>query len=135
MKGSALNRLIAVSAEGDRGLDSPVCRQFGRAPYFCFVEEEDGRLGECRCLPNPFYDEHKPGQVPLFIKRQGADVILSGKMGESAARIFAHHGLEVATGASGSVQQAVEAFLSGAIKGWQPHDRHGDGPHRHQEAR
>jgi predicted Fe-Mo cluster-binding NifX family protein len=124
-------RLIAVSAEGDRGLDSPVCGRFGHAPFFCFVEEEAGQPGECRCLANPFYTEHQPGRVPLFIKSEGAAVIISGKMGESAARIFAHHGIEVATGASGTVREAVAAFLAGAIKGRRPHDRHGDGAHRH----
>jgi len=126
-----MKRLIAVSAEGDRGLDSPVCGHFGHAPYFCFVEEEAGKLGGCRCLANPFFEDHKPGQVPLFIKEQGANVILSGNMGSSAAQIFSHHGIEVATGASGTVREVVAAFLKGGIKGWQPHEPHGDGPHRH----
>ncbi|HUT98140.1 MAG TPA: NifB/NifX family molybdenum-iron cluster-binding protein [bacterium] len=124
-------RLIAVSAEGDRGLDSPVCGRFGRAPYFCFVEEEAGELGECRCLANPYFEDHRPGRVPLFIKKQGADVIISGRMGPSAAKIFDHHGIEVATGASGTVREAVAAFLTGGMKGRRLHGRRGDGARRH----
>ncbi|OGD75471.1 MAG: hypothetical protein A2Y64_03880 [Candidatus Coatesbacteria bacterium RBG_13_66_14] len=125
-------RLIAVSAEEDRGLDSPVCGRFGHAPYFFFVEEVGGRLGECRCLANPFFEDHQPAQVPLFIKKQGANVIISGNMGSSATQIFSHHGIEVVTGASGTVREAVAAFLKGGIKkGWQPYVHRGDGEHRH----
>ena len=90
---------IAVSADDNNGLDSVVSPHFGRCPY---------------------YDHHQPGQVPGFIRSQGADVMLTGGMGRRALDLFEQYGVEAVTGASGTVRHALERYLGGKLRGAEP---------------
>ena len=107
---------IAVSTENDRGLASTVSAHFGRCPYFTFVDLDGEVVEQVRTIANPFYGNHQPGQVPAFIRDQRAQVMLSGGMGAGAISYFGEYGIEVATGASGTVQEAVEAYLRGELR-------------------
>ena len=127
---------IAVSAEAKNGLESPVSGHFGRCPCFVVVEVEEGEIKGVESLENPFYADHVPGGVPEFIRQIGADVMLAGGMGGRAAQMFAAMGIAVATGASGTVEQAVRAYLEGTLRGFEPcsdegHHHHGGGCGRH----
>jgi len=121
---------IAVTAENNNGLDSLVAQHFGHAPYFILVNVENGEVSGVQGLVNPFINGHAPGQVPGFIKEQGADVMLSGGMGGRAIEFFAQVGIKAATGASGTVRQTLENYLGGALKDAAPCDEsvaHGHG--------
>ena len=123
---------IAVSAEGKDGLASPVSGHFGRCPYFVVVDVEEGEIQKVDTLENPFYANHVPGGVPGFIQQLRAHVMLAGGMGGRAAQMFASMGIGVATGASGTVEQAVQAYLDGTLQGFEPcsdegHHHHGGG--------
>jgi len=122
---------IAVSAENDGGLDSPVSPHFGRCPYFVLVDTNGGALGRVEAVRNPYYGNHQPGQVPAFIQSQGADVMLSGGMGAGAVSYFNQYGIEVATGASGTVRQAIDRYLAGSLRGNQPCCPEDGGHHHH----
>lgn len=111
---------IAVTAESNDGLDSPVCQHFGHAPFFILVEVNEGSVGHVQGMPNPFAEAHQPGQIPAFIKEQQADVMLSGGMGGRAIQFFKELGIETATGASGTVREALEHFLGGKLKSAAP---------------
>lgn len=108
---------IAVTAETNQGLEAPVAGHFGHAPYFTFVDAVDGRLTSIEAVANPFATGHQPGQIPAYIHAQGADAIISGGMGGRAVQFFNEFGVAVATGASGTVGQSVEAFLAGQLGG------------------
>jgi predicted Fe-Mo cluster-binding NifX family protein len=124
-------RLIAVAAEDDRGLDGQVSHHFGRCPYYAIVECEDGRIGPVQVVANPYYNEHSPGKIPLFIKSREVTVMIAGGMGRRAKEIFDHHGIEVATGGRGTVRRTLEDYLGGRMSGYDPcpgrddHGRHG----------
>lgn len=109
--------LIAVSAETNQGVDSLVAHHFGRCPYFALVEVEGGEIQSVKVIDNPYHAAHQPGQVPGFINQQNADVMLSGGMGGRAIQFFTQFGIEAATGASGTVAEAVTHFLEGKLKG------------------
>lgn len=111
---------IAVTAETDQGLDSPVAQHFGHAPYFVLVEVENGAVTAAEVAANPFAESHQPGQIPDFIHAQGAEVMISGGMGGRAIAFFQEVGVQTATGASGTVDQAVQAYLSGTLTGAAP---------------
>jgi predicted Fe-Mo cluster-binding NifX family protein len=111
---------IAVSAGEGIGLESPVSPHFGRCPFFALVDVEGREVGAVRTVPNPYYDQHQPGQVPGFIHSQGADVMLSGGMGGRALSFFRQYGIQAVTGASGIVRDAVEQFLDGSLEGAGP---------------
>lgn len=102
---------IAVSAGENKGLDSVVSPHFGRCPYFVLVELQDGEITEANAIPNPYYNQHEPGQVPGFIHSQGVDVMLTGGMGGRAIAFFQQYGIQAATGASGTVRYALEQYV------------------------
>ncbi|MBC8507799.1 MAG: NifB/NifX family molybdenum-iron cluster-binding protein [Chloroflexi bacterium] len=111
---------IAISAETNNGLDSVVAHHFGRCPFFALVDVDGKEIKEVEVIPNPFYSGHQPGQVPGFIKEQNADVMLSGGMGGRAIQFFQQFNIQTATGASGTVQNALESYLGGNLSGAAP---------------
>ncbi len=121
---------IAVTAETNNGLDSMVAQHFGHAPYFMVVDLENDQVSTVEGVANPFAEAHQPGQIPAFIKELRADVILSGGMGGRAIEFFEELGIKAATGARGTVRQALEHYSGGALKAAAPCDEsvaHGHG--------
>ena len=111
---------IAISADSDRGLESVVSPHFGRCPYFVLVDLEGREVKEVQNIANPFYGNHRPGQVPGFIHQQGANVMLTGGMGSRAIAFFQQYGIEAVTGAYGTIRTALEQYLSGELRGAAP---------------
>ena len=108
---------IAVSADDAQGIDSVVSPHFGRCPYFILVDVEDREVTEISAIENPFYGSHQPGQVPGFIREQGAEVMLTGGMGARAVSFFRQFGIEPVTGASATVRISLEQYLGGDLRG------------------
>lgn len=111
---------IAVSTETDAGLDAPVAGHFGRCPFFTLVDLEGEQIQAVQVVPNPYFPNHEPGQVPGFVHSQGAHVMVTGGMGSRAAAFFAQYGIQPVTGAAGTVRQALEAFRRGELGSWAP---------------
>lgn len=111
---------IAVSAQTNNGMDSHVAGHFGHAPYFAIIEVEDNQAKSVTVLQNPFLAGHQPGQIPEFIHNQGAEVMLSGGMGGRAIQFFEQLGIACATGAAGTIQNALDAYLNGELTGAAP---------------
>ncbi len=125
---------IAVSVETNQGLDSLVAHHFGRCPFFALVDVEGDEIQSATIIENPFYAAHQPGQVPGFIHQQQANVMLSGGMGGRAIQFFDQYGIEAATGASGTVGEAVTSYLEGKIAGASScaeSEAHGHGDEHH----
>ena len=121
-------RTLAIAAMDDGGLDAEVSGHFGRCPWYVVVGLSDGELGEPRVVSTAGAGPHTPGSMPAFVGDLGADVVLAGGMGPKALRLFEGMGIEVATGARGTVREAAAAFVSGELTGTRPcaHD-HADG--------
>jgi predicted Fe-Mo cluster-binding NifX family protein len=121
---------IAISAENENGLDSPVSQHFGRCPYFTLVDVEGQEITGITSVNNPYYGHHEPGQVPAFIKSQGADIMLTGGMGGRAVAFFQQYDIQPVTGASGSARQALQNYLAGELRDVAPcagdHHHHAD---------
>jgi predicted Fe-Mo cluster-binding NifX family protein len=111
---------IAVSSENNQGLESIVSHHFGRCPYYILVDLEGDVVGEVRAIENPFFGQHQPGQVPGFIQSEGVDVMLTGGMGRRAIAFFQEFNIEPVTGAQGTVAQALEQYLGGALQEAEP---------------
>jgi predicted Fe-Mo cluster-binding NifX family protein len=111
---------IAVSADNKNGLESVVSPHFGRCPYFVLVDLEGQEVRELREVDNPYFGNHRPGQVPALINSLGADVMLTGGMGGRAIMFFQEFGIEGVTGAYGTVHQSVERYLGGHLRGAAP---------------
>jgi predicted Fe-Mo cluster-binding NifX family protein len=111
---------ILISAEDDRGLDAQTSTHFGRCPYYTIVDLEGNDISSSGTVENPYYNHHKPGQVPNFIKDQNANVIISGGMGQRAIQLFNDFEIEPITGASGNVRDALAEYLDGRLSGTSP---------------
>ena len=111
---------IAISADDGNGLDSVVSPHFGRCPYFVLVDLDGQEVKAVNAVANPFYGNHRPGQVPALISSYGVDVMLTGGMGHRAIAYFGEFGIQPVTGAAGTVRQSVEGFLGGVLEGAAP---------------
>lgn len=117
---------VAIPADSKDGLDSPISQHFGRCPYFVIVEVEGTEIKGVRAVDNPYSGGHEPGQIPTFVKSQGAEVVITGGMGGRALAFFEQQGIEAVSGASGTVRQALELYLGGELRGFTPCHEHGD---------
>jgi predicted Fe-Mo cluster-binding NifX family protein len=117
---------IAVAANDNQGLEGTVSEHFGRCPYYTLADVEDGEIKEVEVVNNPFYLSHgQQGEVPSFIHSQGVNLMITGGMGPHAIGFFNQFGIDVVTGASGKVGNAINICLRGELSGAQPCSEHG----------
>ena len=96
--------------------DGRFCEQFGGAEAFAFytVDETSRSVADCHLGAPP---EHGRGVFPVWLRQQGATVVLAGGMGPRAANIFAHHGVEVVLGVQGeNPESLVRSYLDGTLE-------------------
>lgn len=105
---------IAVSASGP-GLDAPVDPRFGRCPYFVVVDSE---TMEWEAIDNA--NAATAGGAGIrtaqVIADQGVQTVITGNCGPNAYQTLSAAGIEVASGFTGSVQEAVEAYKRGGLR-------------------
>jgi predicted Fe-Mo cluster-binding NifX family protein len=105
-----------------------ICPHFGHAPEFVFVEIKDGVQGKRETETPP---KHEPGVLPRWLKENGTDVLVSGGLGSRASEILVSQGIQVITGITGPIDQAIAKLVDGELKGTGSlcsHD-HGDCDH------
>ena len=89
---------------------------FGGAETFAFytVDEASRTVGERATGAPP---EHGRGVFPMWLRQQGATVVLAGGMGPRAVDILAQHGIRVLLGIRGDDPDAlVQAYLNGTLE-------------------
>ena len=126
---------IAVSANENKNLESAIGAHFGRCPYFVLVDVDESKVQvqAVQTIENPYFRQHQPGQVPGFIRAQEANVMLSGGMGGRAVTFFQQYGIEPVTGATGTVGQSIDRYLSGELTGTAPCAESVEHGHGHDE--
>ncbi|MBN1455944.1 MAG: NifB/NifX family molybdenum-iron cluster-binding protein [Methanomicrobia archaeon] len=104
---------ICVTAVADR-LDAQVDPRFGRSQYFVIV---DPATMEFEAMPNAALNA--PGgagiQAAQAMVNEGVDVVISGNMGPNAFQVLSTAGVKVATGAYGTVKDAIELYQAGKL--------------------
>jgi len=108
---------IAFASEDKLGTEGAVSAHFGRCPYYTLLEVEEGKVQSSKVVDNPYHGNHVPGKVPEFIHYQGADVMIAGGMGPRAIEFFDGYGIEAVTGAFGKIQDVLDAYLRGELRG------------------
>lgn len=99
---------IAIASEGKN-----VSGHFGHCEGFTMYEIEENKVLNSEFLPNP---GHRPGFLPIFLKEQGIDLIISGGMGGSAQQLFIDNGIDIVVGAKGSCDDVIKAYINGELK-------------------
>jgi predicted Fe-Mo cluster-binding NifX family protein len=106
---------IAITSSG-KTLDSQVDPRFGRAAYFILVDADTNAF--------EVYDNEQNLNAPQgagihaaeTVSRLGAEAVITGQCGPKAFHALQAAGIRVATGAQGTVREAVEQFRKGEIK-------------------
>lgn len=106
---------IALPTLSEAGLDAALCSHFGQAAFFTTIDSD---TGEVTCEPN--HGEHHGGQgqrTPAqVIAALGTDAVICGGLGSRAVQLFSSAGIQVFSGANGTVQEALEAHRTGQLQ-------------------
>lgn len=104
--------IVAITAVGER-LDSDIDPRFGRCKYFIFVNLATDAVTAVANAATAGGAGIAAGQT---VVTYGAKAVITGDVGPNAFQVLAAAGIEVFTGISGKVQDAVEAFKAGKLK-------------------
>jgi predicted Fe-Mo cluster-binding NifX family protein len=105
---------VCVTSRGDN-LDAEVDPRFGRCGYFIFI---DLGTSEYEAVPNPNIEAMGGAgiQSGQLVANKGAKAVITGNVGPNAFQTLQAGGIDVITGASGTVKDAVEKYKQGGLK-------------------
>ena len=104
---------IAVTSTGPT-LDDAVEARFGRCPYFLIIDPDTLEF-EALENPNIALGGGVGIQSAQLMAEKGVSTVLTGNCGPNAFQTFGAANIQVITGVSGQVRQAVEQYKSGAL--------------------
>ena len=104
---------IAVTSTGPT-LDDTVEPRFGRCPYFLIIDPDSFDFEPIQ-NPNMALGGGAGIQSAQLMANKGVSYVLTGSCGPNAYKIFGAAGIQVLTGITGHVRQAVEQFKAGEI--------------------
>ncbi len=105
---------IAVTATGT-GLDSAVDPRFGRAPYILIVDSATMALEALDNHENMNALKGAGIQAASMLSKHAAEILLTGHCGPNAFKALKAAKIRVANNATGSVREAVQAYLEGNL--------------------
>ncbi len=105
---------IAISATGP-GLDANVDPRFGRCQYFIIVDAETMQF---ETLENSSGAAAGGAGISAaqMVANKGAEIALTGNCGPNAYQTLSAAGVQVISGVSGTVRNAVEAYKAGRLQ-------------------
>jgi len=105
---------ICITSQGDN-LDAQIDPRFGRCAYFIIVETESL---EFEAIQNPNLDASGGAgiQSAQLVAGKQVKAIITGNVGPNAFQTLQSAGIEMITGVSGRVRDAVEKFKKGELK-------------------
>lgn len=89
-----------------------VSRHFGHTPEFLIVTVEDGREVSRKIEKSP---GHEPGLLPKIMASWGVTHVVTGGLGKRALDMFNERNIQVVSGVTGAVDEAIRAFLDGKL--------------------
>jgi len=105
---------LAVSATGE-SLDAQVDPRFGRCAYFVLVNSETFAF---EAIPNTAAGAMGGAgiQAAQTVAEKGVKVVITGNVGPNAFQALSAAGIEIATGALGTVREAVSKYNDGELQ-------------------
>jgi len=105
---------IAISATGP-SLDDEVEPRFGRCPYFIIADPDTMQF---EALENSSAMAAGGAGISTgqMIASKGAQIVLTGNCGPNAFQVLSAAGIQVITGVSGKVREAIEGYKSGRFQ-------------------
>ncbi len=97
---------------GKGGMDDMVGQHFGQVPNYTIVDTE---TKEVDVIENTSEHRGGIGLPPELLAKAGVHVMLCGGLGQKAVNMFASYDITVYVGASGTVQDALNAWEAGDL--------------------
>ncbi len=105
-------KICVTATAGD--LNAQVDPRFGRSQYFVIVDSDtmafEAMVNEAMNAPGGAGIQAAQAMV-----NKGVDVVISGNMGPNAFQVLSTAGVKIATGAYGTVKEAVEMYKIGKL--------------------
>jgi predicted Fe-Mo cluster-binding NifX family protein len=105
---------VAITSQG-KDLDALVDPRFGRAAYILIVDTNDDSIEVLDNSENVNAFKGAGIQAAASVADKGVEVLLTGYCGPKAFQTLEAAGVKVANDASGTVQEALEAFIKGKL--------------------
>lgn len=105
---------ICITSEG-KTLDSMVDPRFGRCQNFIFIETDTGNY-EAQENANAQFQGGAGIQSGQLVASKDVKAVLTGNVGPNAHQVLSAAGIEVLTGVTGTVQEAIEGYKAGKYK-------------------
>jgi predicted Fe-Mo cluster-binding NifX family protein len=105
---------IAVSSS-DNKLDGQVDPRFGRCQYFIIVDPDTMEF-EAVSNESAMASGGAGIQAAQNIANLGANIVITGNVGPNAFQTLNAAGIKIVTGASGTVQEAIEKYKNGELQ-------------------
>lgn len=99
---------IAVATDG-----TDISGHFGKCENFTIAEIENSTILS-KDIVNTLGNQH--GLLPTFLSSYDVNVVITGGMGEGARQNLNTNNIQIISGASGSVDEAIKAYLNGNLK-------------------
>jgi len=105
---------LIVTSQGPEATD-PVDPRFGRAPYFLMCDIETGQFTALDNRDQAAAVQGAGVQAAQIVAGSGAQVVLTGHCGPKAFAVLSAAGLQVYSGITGSVQDALHSWYEGEL--------------------
>ena len=105
---SKQTKFIAIPTSDQVTIDA----HFGKTKSFALYRIENNQKVETSFITPP---PHTPGAIPLFLKDNNVDVIITGNMGQKAIKLFEHNHIDVILGAQGNIKDILNEYLDGFL--------------------
>ena len=104
--------VICIPTDSKDGLEAPVCGHFGQAPMYALVDSE---TNEINVIPNE--SSHRGGTdlPPVWLNKQGVNIMLCSGMGQRAVMLFKQSEIPVYFGEEATVGGMLEAYRNGSL--------------------
>jgi len=105
---------IAISATAP-SLDAEVDPRFGRCQYFVIIDPDTMQF-ESMQNPNTMAGGGAGISTGQMIANLGVQVVLTGNCGPNAYEVLSTTGIQVITGVSGKIRDAIQGYKSGQLQ-------------------
>ena len=120
---------VAVPAENNQGLDSPMSGHFGHSPGFVVAEISDDKIESVKLLLN---SSHSSCAEPVqMLAQNGVSVLIARGMGMRPLIISQNMGIRVVISNGSTVREAIETFIQGNIQDMDINQTCGGGGRHH----